>query len=69
MDSDKFVDQTARSARLYQRGLITAQEFVNVTLEDLHRLDEQQHRDDCYSMPGTYRDADGHVKPLSSRQS
>ena len=38
MDSDKLVEQVSRSARLYQRGLITAQEFTNVTLEDLHRL-------------------------------
>lgn len=36
--NDQFVEQIARSARLYQRGLITAQEFTNVTLEDLHRL-------------------------------
>lgn len=64
--SGKFVDQVARSARLYQRGLITAQEFTNVTLGDLHRLDERRLRDDLYPMPGTYRDADGHVKPLAN---
>lgn len=42
MDAEKFLEQAARSARLYQRGLITAQEFTNVTLEDLDRMDRQQ---------------------------
>lgn len=35
---EQFVEQVARSARLYQRGLITAQEFTNVTLNDLRAL-------------------------------
>lgn len=42
--SDKFVDRVARSARLYQRGLITAQEFTNVTVNDLHRFDDERCR-------------------------
>lgn len=38
MTNDEFVQRTARSIRLYQRGLIAAQEFTNVTIEDMHRL-------------------------------
>ncbi|WPH57850.1 hypothetical protein [Mycobacterium phage WXIN] len=34
-----FAEGVARSFRLYQRGLITANEFVNVTGEDLRRLE------------------------------
>ncbi len=48
MIEDAFVDQIARSARLFQRGLITAQEFTNVTLEDLRRLQEPPNEEPVY---------------------
>lgn len=35
-DPDKFVKQVSRLARLYERCLISAQEFTNATIEDLH---------------------------------
>lgn len=38
LETARFVDQVARSARLYQRGLLTAKEFTDVTVSDIHRL-------------------------------
>lgn len=72
-------EQLARSARLYQRGLISAQEFTNVTLGDLRDQDDLcecgdrrgDHRDDmCFAdyrlgMKQTVCACDGFRRDLS----
>jgi hypothetical protein len=43
-DDDKFIGQVTRSADLYRQGLITAKEFTDVTINDLHHLRDQRPR-------------------------
>lgn len=38
-DSEGFIGSMRRSLRLYRKGLITAEEFANVTQNDLRVLD------------------------------
>lgn len=52
--AEKLIDQVARTARLYQRGLLTAKQFADVTIEDLARFSDLKFRDNLDAIARSY---------------